>query len=217
MFRAVARSRDNTPVVAADRQPVAIADADIAQRQRRDDAAEAGPTTRVRMRDLIVVPPCPAPEGDHLVRHGIASIGDQHSRRQPFAARHRQRALVMCAHPAGEADMIRVEVRADHARQSHASQWAGSQGLPGVSRLGRVHAGIDQRQSALIVEQPAIDVLQRARHVQPRPAQPIDHRHHSAGGRLGAAERIGQPLVAGRRIAAGVSDGHQLQLATDRR
>ncbi|MCY1171983.1 hypothetical protein D9M73_121090 [compost metagenome] len=198
MFGTMPRANHHLPRDRTDPQRVAMLDPGIAERQRRNDPAEPGPAAFAGLRDLRFVPARTAPERDHLARHRIPRIGDQHPRGQPFAARHHQGATMRVAHPAGEPDMIGVEMRADHLRYPHARQRPLRQSLPRRARLGRVHAGIDQRHAARIVEQPAIDVLERPRDMQPHPADAGGHGHHRAGRWLGPAIRIGQPLVAGR-------------------
>ena len=198
MFGAVSRSDDDLPLGLPDPQRVAMLDPRVAERQRRHDPAKPCPAAFARMRDLRIVPSSAAPEGEHLVGHRVARVGHQHPRGEPLAARHHERAAMLVAHPAGEPDMVGVEMRTDHLRHANAGERPFRQRLPGIARLGRVHPRIDQRNAAIVIEQPAIDVLERPGNVQSDPANAGCHWHHVVRVRLGAAERIGQPLVAGR-------------------
>ena len=202
MFGAVARSDDDLPVGRADPQRILILDAREAERHRRHDLPEPGPATRGGMRDLILIPPGRHAHRGHVVGHRIARIRHQHLRGQPLAARHHHRAAVLVVHPAGQADMIGVEMRTDHLGHAHARQRPLPQRLPRPSGICGVHAGVDQGDAlALIVgvvEQPAIDVLERPGNMQPYPAHAGGHGHHLARGRFGPAERIGQTFMAGR-------------------
>ena len=120
MFGAVARAGGDPPLARADRERVAVLKARVAERERRDDLAEPGPALGGRGRDLGIVSACAPPECEHFRRDGVAGIGGKHACGQPLAARHQQRCGVVVAHPAGKADMVGVEVRADHFRDADA-------------------------------------------------------------------------------------------------
>jgi hypothetical protein len=57
--------------------------------------------------------------------------------------------------------MIGVEVRDDHAGQRAAQ--LGQYAFPGLSARGDIEPGVDRGETAILFEQPDIDVLERAR------------------------------------------------------
>src|SRR3546814_10173968 len=83
--------------------------------------------------------------------------------------------------------MVGMEVGADDAGDARIAQRAGIERLPRVRAEGQADAGVDDRDavpavSGRIVEQPAIDVTERTRHRDARPAYPI-----------GNADRLARP------------------------
>src|SRR3546814_8796721 len=91
--------------------------------------------------------------------------------------------------------MVGMEVGADDAGDARIAQRAGIERLPRVRAEGQADAGVDDRDavpavSGRIVEQPAIDVTERTRHRDARPAYPIGNRSEEHTSELQSLMRI---------------------------
>ena len=98
---------------------------------------------------------------DEIVARGL--------RAHVLAQRHPEWRVPLLAQPAGEADVVGMEVRADHARDGFAVELLGEDLLPQFARVLRIDAGVDDGPAVLLLDQPQIDVveLERQRHAQP--------------------------------------------------
>ena len=135
MFRAVAGPNDDAPLVGAKVQQIAIFDPAIADRHRKEHAAKAAPALGGLLRQNILTPSGAALQGQRLGWNIFPDVGRQHPRCQPFAARHPDVAVEPFAQPSGKADMVRVEMCADHAGDALALKVAVEQRLPGIATL----------------------------------------------------------------------------------
>ena len=97
-----------------------------------------------------------------------------------------ERHVEALAQPAGEADMVRVEMRDDDLGQRSAAQHAGEQLLPDLPARRRVDAGVERGKAALVLDQTEIDVVEAERQRQPRPQDAVgDLDRRAEGWRLG--------------------------------
>jgi hypothetical protein len=89
-----------------------------------------------------------------------------------LAQGHAERCVPALAQPAGQADMVGMQMRADDARHRLAAEFLGEDLVPQVARRLRVDAGIDDRPAVGFLDQPQIDVveLEGQRHAQPEDA-----------------------------------------------
>ena len=204
MFRRMAAAGDDPPVARADPQRLAVQQPHEADRHRAHHRSEAAPALRGLGGDPLLFPAGRTPIGEGLGRGRVADIGGQHPREQPFAAGHPQAHAEPLAKPAREAEMVRMEMGADHPGHRPPGQRACEHRLPSFARGGHVEAAVDQRDAVAIVEDPEIDMVQRARHRRARPADSIgqlDDRARLAA-RCGRADRLDPGANKARRERA---------------
>src|SRR3546814_109572 len=221
VFGAVTRSGDDAPLLRAHVEDVAVLDPHIGSRQRKDHQAETPPAARLLPLDRLGVPARGARLRQRLFGHRLADVGDDGARGQHLAARHPQLHPAFLRDPAGETVRVGMEVGADDAGDARIAQRAGIERLPRVRAEGQADAGVDDRDavpavSGRIVEQPAIDVTERTRHRDARPAYPIGNADRLARPRRGLAPRIGEARVAGRGKAV-VLRQRSIRRTADRR
>ena len=96
--------------------------------------------------------------------------------------------------------MVRMEMGADDPGDRPSRQRTGEHRLPGIPRGRHVEAGVDDRDALAIVQQPQIDMVERAGHRRARPADAVGQLQHRAIIRPGAAQRVGQAPVRIRRV-----------------
>ena len=167
MLGRVAAADDDVPAMAADGDGM-----------RMDHAPESG---RQRHHALGVAALVAMEVGDAVGRHAVArdmrgarllaldEVVARGLRAHVLAQRHVERGVPLLAQPAGEADMVGMEMRADHAHHRFALELLGEDLLPERSRVLRIDAGVDDRPAVLLLDQPQVDVveLEGQRHAQP--------------------------------------------------
>ena len=182
MFRAVAGADDDAPVLPADRQRVAILDPRVAERERRDDPAEAGPAAFAGMRDLRRRPS----RARARRRASLRELPSRASATSIRAVSHSPRVMISgaawwLAHPAGQPDMIGVDNACRSSCVTRTPAIGPANTAFHASRASPVVMPVSiSATPSRVVEQPAIDVLQRAGNVQPDPVQPGHDLHHVA-------------------------------------
>jgi hypothetical protein len=194
----VARTGDHLPVGIADAQRLAIPDAGVGDREARDHLAEVGPARARAARDLRLVPPRAAPEGELLVGHLGPRVGGEHAHHQPFGARHQQVCVEPAAQPAGKPDMVGMHVRPQHPPDPPARKRPVQDRPPCFCGARARRAGINGKKIVAIVQDQPVDVFQRPRHRHPPPPYARRDRQQLARLRATLAEGEGEPGVAGR-------------------
>jgi hypothetical protein len=118
---------------------------------------------------LVFVPAGGAIEGDTLFRRVAAGISDQHAAGNVFEPAHPQRRAEFAADPTGQAHVVGMHVRADHARDRLALERLVENLAPIFARLFERDAGVDNGPAFAVLDQPEIDRLQheRQRHANP--------------------------------------------------
>lgn len=156
MLGRMATADDDPPVVRADVHGLAVADAPKAVGQRMQILAKAAEAGAVDIERLFA-PAGLAVKADGLVGRLPAGVACQGAAGQVFEPCHPQPAAELAREPAGHADMVRVHVGAQDARDARALRSGGQRAVgsdqlaPGSERLGRLGAGID--------DGPAVTVL----------------------------------------------------------
>ncbi len=182
MFGAVARSDHHAPGGAADRQ--------ACRHPRCGDSCSGIGVTIRRKPDqprALAWSTCsslqPAARQKAIISSGTAVARVEHDRAQgePFAARHHQRRGVVRTHPAGQADMVGMEMRADHLGDARAGQGPRNTVFHASRASGRFMPASTSATPPSPCEpsstQPAIDVLERPGNGQPHPVDAGRHRH----------------------------------------
>ena len=154
--------------VAADRERVLGDDAPERPRRRRDHAKILQPVAEQDLGRLLA----------QAVRTVEAAIGlgpealrvePDAERHHVFRVAHRQLQIEALAEPAGEADMVGMEMGGDDAGQPAAGERSGNERLPGGARGRVVDAGVDEREPGAVLDQVDVDVVEPERQRQPRP------------------------------------------------
>ncbi len=200
MFRRMAGADDDPPVVLADADHLAVADAPVAVGQRMDALAEVAEARAVVLDGRIT--PAGAVVEDHaVVRRLAAGVGGEHAAVQVFQPRHPQPALELLGQPAGHADMVGVHVGGEDAAQTLAVRGLAEQLAPRGQSLVGAHAGVHHRPTVILLDAPDVDVVQ---HHRQRHAHPYHARRHlerlARRGRVleGVHQRgFGQPVALG--------------------
>jgi hypothetical protein len=173
----VAEHDDDLPAPAVDDHVIALAHAAIRVRQTRHE------------RGIVVAALAQALQ--RLGADAVAAIVLDHPSALPGCARdHRGLILRLRApelhapplrEPAGVSEVIRMEVRGDHARDRLAAELVGEDALPERARVGQSEARVDDGDAVAVavVEQPQVDVVQRERK---RHTKPADARRDGGGG-----------------------------------
>ena len=163
---------DDLPRALADVDRFAVVDAPIAVGQRMDVLAEVAEAR------VIAVDRRRAPAGAPVelggVRRGFTSgVGHRDAAVQVFEPRHPQPAAEPAGQPAGHADMVRVHVGDEDARDRTVAQ-AVQQLAPCGGAVVGAYPGVDDGAAIAIVDQPDVDVveLERQRHAHPAHARP---------------------------------------------
>ena len=86
-----------------------------------------------------------------------------------FGLAHGERHVETLAEPAGEADVIGVEMGGDEPGELASLQRPVDQRLPGGARGRIVDAGVDQREARAVLDQIEVDVVEPERQREPRP------------------------------------------------
>jgi hypothetical protein len=91
--------------------------------------------------------------------------------------------------------MVGMEMRDDQPGDAAPRQRAFQQRVPAGAAVGDVETGIDERHPLPVLKHPDVDVLERARNRQPRPADALGKGDQLAWLRDAPAERIGEALM----------------------
>src|SRR3546814_11882339 len=94
--------------------------------------SETPPAARLLPLDRLGVPARGARLRKRLFGHRLADVGDDGARGQHLAARHPQLHHAFLRDPAGETDVVGMEVGADHVGDARIEQRAGIERLPRV-------------------------------------------------------------------------------------
>ena len=186
MFRRVAAADDDAPIVRADAQHHTVGQPVMMLRHRRHRDARVGARLRQRLgllRHAAAAEQRQAGLDQHLA--GVEAEAPPHA---PLGFADPQFDAERLGQPAGKADMVRVSVGDDEARDLAPRQRAGKHALPHFFRGVGENAGIDQRDAVAIFQEPQIDMVERhrQRHGQPPHAgRDVDDR---AGIGVSAAE-----------------------------
>src|SRR5579862_64846 len=140
MLRRVAASEHGVPDAPANLELLPLDDAPVAVRQGVHHLAEAAETCAVVL-ELHVIPACGAIETHAIRRSLTTAVRHQHAAGYVLEPRHPQAALVQLREPAGEADVIRMHMRADDAPYRPPPERPGLRAFPAGHGFARVHAG----------------------------------------------------------------------------
>jgi hypothetical protein len=132
----------------ADRDVLAVLHASIAVGERVDHLAEAAESRAVAF-NVVVAPSRLAIEAHAVFRRLAAPCRHQHAALQVFESRHPQAAVEAAGDPAGHADVVRVHVRDQDARDALAAQRT-RRTQQGAPRLG----GVDGAEAVSTTAQP---------------------------------------------------------------
>ena len=165
---------DRAPPVFSNQHIVSVDDAAIGVREFRHQLGVAVAAARHRLRPLVIEPV--------LVEHrehglgGIAGRALAHRvRRQVFPLRRPELHAEAPAQPVRIAGMVGVVMREDHAPDVPEAL---EELVPQRARLGVADAGVDDGPTALLLQQPEIDMVERERQ---RHAEPVDARRDFDG------------------------------------
>ena len=180
LLRRMAAAGQHVEVAAADAQYIAGDDAAVGRRQPRHQsevAMSAGDDTLGGRG----VEPVLEVEAAVMLRFERAGIEVEIQTDQVFRRRHVQRHAEPLQQKADRADVIRMHVGGDDARQRAFGQQAVEQRLP--RRLGRLvaEAGVEQRPAIAVVDEIDVDVIEQERQRQPGPQNPGCHLDRRAG------------------------------------
>ena len=174
MLRRVAVADDHLPAPAADLDPLAVDDAPVRPRDLPHRLPVVIVAPRPQLLDGVRLEAQPAEMVEIELRRHVGGVEIEHAAEQPFAPGRPQRRLPAFAQPTGEAHMVGVKMRADHAGHRPAGQITIQHLVPQLADLVCVHAGIDDGPAVAVVQQPEIDVTepgQLQRHAQPEHAR----------------------------------------------
>ncbi len=172
MFRRMARAHHDAPDVVADNDLIAVLYAPIGVGELVDGLAEAAEAGLVVLQG-VVMPTGGAIEVDGVRGRLAAGVGHQHAALQIFQPGHPQAALELAGDPAGQADVIGMQVRHEQPGDRRAAQRAREHLSPGLRGLVGLHAGVDERPAIAIADGPDVDEGQRSakRHAHPKNAR----------------------------------------------
>jgi len=168
MLRRMARADDDAPLAAADRQFIVLAQTAEDVGHARDILAETAETRRIAV-DAALAEAGRAVEIQRFLRRFAAGVEDQRLAHQEIGARHLEFDVPFAREPAGEADMIGMEMGDDEAGDGLALEARLKDLTPqGLDLVGR-NAGVDHRPAFVAFDQPEIDVveLEGQRHPDP--------------------------------------------------
>ncbi len=148
---------NNFPLPGADLDPFAVVNAVIGLRQRMHELAEHAEHPVVKIH-LLRLEACAAIEAVAFLRRRPAGIGDEDPRQQVFVAGHPQRHVEAIGQPACTADVIRMEVRDQHARKRSVANQGVEYEVPYLPTLIDVDAGVDHGPAVAVFEEPEIDM-----------------------------------------------------------
>ena len=195
---AVTVADQDGPVLAADRQDLALPNPLIAGRHGRHALGEHAVGLAVAL-DLRLVPAAGAPE-DRARLWRRTGIGEQHPAGDIFQLGHQQGRVEPLAQPAGQADMVWMHMGADDPRDRLARQRPGQRRLPARDGVRCSDAGVDDGPALAVLDRIDVDVIELHRQRQAQP-QHAGRRLDRLARRRRGAERIGQAAQA---VAAGL-------------
>ncbi len=152
----------------ADLEPVAGDDALERRRQRRHHAQVAMAVGDDEIGDALVEP---VPQVEVAIGLGVQRAGAQRNVEAAEIGRLRRekRHVEPLAQPAGEPDVVGVEMSHDQPRDASSRKRARRQRLPGRARRLVVDAGVDHRPAVSVVEQVDVHVIELERQGDARP------------------------------------------------
>ena len=114
---------------------------------------------------------------------GGKALGLHGERGEEIHARHGEWAGEALGQPAGEAEVVRVVVRADDPGDPPPGQHAVEQPLPGVAGLVVAEAGVEHRPATVVLDKVDIHVVEQERQLEAHPEHARRDLHETAVGR----------------------------------
>ena len=110
-------------------------------------------------------------EGDELFANPLLALMPHQPAVEPFGKRQAHCAFRFLHQISGKAEVVDMCVRQGEILQWTAAQQPSPQPVPDLEDFVGIHAAVDQRPAGTVVEQPAIDVIERQRNGQSHPEQ----------------------------------------------
>jgi hypothetical protein len=122
---------------------------------------------------------------------------------QPFQLGHPKIGPGPVLQPAGEPDVIGMEMRSDDASDRPAPEPVRQKRFPGSDRDRIAEPGVDQHPGITVIQQVEVDVIERDRHRQPDPEDALGDLQRRARCRDGIALDVIDFAFHGRTIEPG--------------
>src|SRR5450759_2455416 len=110
-------------------------------------------------------------KGDKLFVQPLLTLMPHHPPVEPFGERQAHYAFRFLHQISGETEVIDMCMCQGEILQWTAAQQPSPQLVPNLKNAVGIHAAVDQRPAGTVVEQPAIDVIERHRNRQSYPEQ----------------------------------------------
>ena len=178
MLRGMTSPNNHLPVFAADLEYIAIQHPDKSVRHRRHQplivrCARLDLLQRGGIRHAVHGE---VPGGAFTAGRAAAQSDRPQLGGHVIRERHPQWRIPLAAQPVGQADMVRVHVRHDHAQHGQAIKLCGKHLFPQGFDFVTADAAIDNRPALLAVnlvpQEPQVDVIQRERQGHANPPHP---------------------------------------------
>ena len=168
VLRRVAEHGEGMPPAPADREHVALADGPELLGHGRHELSVVIASVAERV-DLSLADAVPA-----IVVHPLLGVVATHPlepelRHEPLCLRTPELHAKTTGQPLRIADVVRVEVRHEHANDRSIGEHAGEQLLPQITRRGEADARVHDGDAVPVLEEPEVDVVERERQRHPDP------------------------------------------------